>query len=176
MTIIERIFGEACVLQPDEREDNRGEMSVCYSQAALAEKQISFRPAEQRIYRIPKAGTFFGVHYQEMAFPQARLVTVLKGCGLDYIVDLRRDSPTCRQWKAVELSGGNALMVYLPAGFGHGFLSTADETIQLFSVDAPFREGSARNIHYTDPAIGLMLPVADPILSEWDENAPVWED
>ena len=172
MNIVDCIFGAAYVLEPIKRTDNRGEMNLCFHRDTLG---IHFRMAEQRIYRIPRSGTFFGIHYQDAAYPQAKLITVIQGSGLDYIVDLRKDSPTYRQWKAVEVTSENARIVYIPAGFGHGFLSTADDTIQLFAVDAPFMDGAARCIHYADPGIGLKLPVATPILSEKDKNAPFWE-
>lgn len=176
MNIVDCIFGAAYVLESLKRTDNRGDMNLCFHRDQLAENEIHFSMTEQRIYRIPRSGTFFGIHYQEAAFPQAKLITVLQGSGLDYLIDLRRDSPSYRQWKAVEVNSDNARIIYIPAGFGHGFLSTVDDTIQLFAVDAPFIEGAARSIHYADPAIGLKLPVAAPILSEKDKNAPLWEE
>lgn len=176
MNIVDCILGAAYMLEPLKRTDNRGEMNLCFHRDRLAENGIHFPMTEQRIYRIPRSGTFFGIHYQETSFPQAKLITVLQGSGLDYLIDLRRDSPTYKQWRTVEVSSENSRIVYIPAGFGHGFLSTADNTIQLFAVDAPFMAGAARSIHYADPTIGLQLPVAAPILSEKDKNAPFWKE
>jgi len=96
----ERIFDLVRVFSLSGRKDERGMMQVVFSQEDLFP---DFSIREQRVYQMPKAGTFFGIHYQELTNPQAKLITVIQGAGVDYVVDLRPASPTFRQWKAVEL-------------------------------------------------------------------------
>ena len=165
----ERIFDLVRVFALSGREDDRGTMQVIFCQENILSE---FSIHEQRVYQMPKAGTFFGIHYQELTNPQAKLITVIQGAGVDYVVDLRPESPTFRQWKAVELDEETKKAVYIPAGFGHAFLSTRDNTIQLFAVDHPFVKAAARRIHYFDPTIGLQLPTDKLILSEDDRTAP----
>lgn len=165
----ERIFDLVRVFSLSGRKDERGMMQVVFSQEDLFP---DFSIREQRVYQMPKAGTFFGIHYQELTNPQAKLITVIQGAGVDYVVDLRPASPTFRQWKAVELDEETKKAVYIPAGFGHAFLSTLDNTIQLFAADHPFVKAAARRIHYLDPTIGLQLPTDKLILSEDDRTAP----
>ena len=169
MNIIQRIFEDVLVIAPEQKTDCRG------SSAMIRMDELSelcgFKTAEQRIYSMPKSHTFFGIHFQKEPYPQDKLITVIKGAGLDYIIDLREDSPTFAQWRCIGLSSEKGLAVYIPSGFGHAFLSTSDDTIQLFSANEHFIDGYSRSINYRDDMIGLDLP-DDIIISERDKNAP----
>lgn len=123
MISINRIFDKVKLLELSHREDSRGVMRITYNEKDLFELGISFKMKEYRVYTMPMSGTFFGIHYQESDFPQAKIVSVIQGKGLDYIVDLRPDSKSYKQWKVIELSADNARAVYIPEGYGHAFLS-----------------------------------------------------
>lgn len=126
----------------------------------------------QRIYTMPARHTLFGIHYQKEPYPQAKLISVLQGKGLDYVVDLRKDSATFTQWQAIELDAADPVSVYIPSGFGHAFLSLEEDTIQYFAADREFIRGYAAAISYRDPVIRLELPCENPVLSDKDRNAP----
>lgn len=172
MRIKESLFDNVFVLEPSEKVDVRGTRIVGFNKEEMRKLNIYFEIKEQRIYKMPKAGTFFGIHYQELTHPQAKLVSVIQGKGLDYIVDLRKDSLTYKEWKMVELSEEELKVIYIPAGYGHAFLSMEDNTIQMFAVNEYFMVGSTKQINYRDPEIGLELPINDVIVSYYDKNAP----
>lgn len=172
MRIKESLFDNVLVLEPSEKVDDRGTRIVGFNKDEIRKLNINFEIKEQRIYKMPKAGTFFGIHYQELTHPQAKLVSVIQGKGLDYIVDLRKDSLTYKEWKMVELSEEELKVIYIPAGYGHAFLSMEDNTIQMFAVNEYFMDGSTKQINYRDPEIGLELPINDVIVSYYDKNAP----
>lgn len=172
MRIKESLFDNVFVLEPSEKVDDRGTRIVGFNKEEIRKLNINFEIKEQRIYKMPKAGTFFGIHYQELTHPQAKLVSVIQGKGLDYIVDLRKDSLTYKEWKMVELSEEELKVIYIPAGYGHAFLSMEDNTIQMFAVNEYFMDGSTKQINYRDPEIGLELPINDVIVSYYDKNAP----
>ena len=67
-----------------------------------------FKARETRIYSMPQEGTFFGIHYRDEGDPMTKFVTVIKGRGLDYVIDLRKESPTYLEWESIELSEENA--------------------------------------------------------------------
>lgn len=172
MRILDSFFDNVYVLEPLTKTDNRGTMIASFNKDDIRKLNIDFEIKEQRIYKMPKAGTFFGIHYQDMTHPQAKLVSVIRGKGLDYIVDLRKDSVTYKEWRMVELNDKEPKAIYIPAGYGHAFLSVKDNTIQMFAVNEYFIDGCARQINYKDPEIGLKLPINSVILSEYDKNAP----
>lgn len=89
MGIIKEIFVKVRIYQLRSRVDNRGFMSYVFD-----ENIYDFSIKEARIYSMPKEGTFFGIHYKEESCPMTKLVTVIKGKGMDYVIDLRKGSPT----------------------------------------------------------------------------------
>ncbi len=170
MKIIEKIFDSVLLLQPDGREDSRGTMQVFFSKT-ITELPDIFNITEQRIYKIPHKHTFFGIHYQKPEGARGKIISVVQGKALDYIVDLRPDSKTYKKYKSFELNADTPLLVFIPAGFGHGFLTLEDNTIQAFAVDADFEKDNSGIVNYKDPGIGLRLPVEDIIISDYDKNA-----
>lgn len=136
------------------------------------ENIYDFSIKEARIYSMPKESTFYGIHYKEENSPMTKLVTVIKGKGMDYVIDLRKGSPTYLQWESIELSEENALAVQIPAGLGHVFISLQKDTIQLYAVDRSGADAHSEHINYSDPQIWLKLPMPVSEISDYDQNAP----
>ena len=169
--MIKEIFVKVKIFRLRLRVDNRGLLTYVFD-----ENSNDFKQKETRIYSMPEEGAFFGIHYREESNPMTKFVTVIKGRGLDYIVDLRKESPTYLQWKSIELSADNALAVLIPAGFGHAFISLQNDTIQLYSADRKGDAAHSKHINYKDPKIGLKLPIPITEISDYDLNAPFISD
>lgn len=171
MEIERRIFDRALLISLPVRADLCGGMTSL-DMDTLKEVLPDFSIREERIYRMPKKNTFFGIHYQKEPHCQAKIVSVLSGKGRDFVVDLRPDSPTFQKWESIDLDGSEPKLVYIPEGFGHAFLSLEENTMQLFAVNAKFVKGYSRSIRFDDPDIGLDLPDVNLVLSEKDRTAP----
>lgn len=170
MELIKEIYGSVKIYKLNSRDDNRGNLTyVCDDSIE------EFKAKETRTYKMPKAGTFFGIHYREEISPMAKFVTVIQGRGMDYVVDLRKDSPTYLQYESFELSEENNLAVLVPAGIGHAFISLEDNTIQVYTIDRSGTDGHSKQINYADEKIGLKLPVPISEISDYDRNAPFIE-
>ena len=165
--MIKEIFGEVKIYRLLTSVDNRGSLEYVFD-----ENTAIFKVRETRIYSMPKEGTFFGIHYREESNPMTKFVTVIRGRGLDYIIDLREESPTYLEWESIELSEENAFAVLIPAGFGHAFISLQNDTIQLYSVDRSGNDAHSKQINYKDSKIGLKLPIPISEISDYDLSAP----
>ena len=165
--LIKEIFGIVKIYQIHTRVDNRGSLAYVYD-----ENIDDFKALETRIYSMPKEGTFFGIHYREESSPMTKFVTVIKGRGMDYVIDLRKESPTYLQWESIELSEENAIAVLVPAGIGHAFISLQNDTMQFYSVDRSGNDALSDRINYKDPKIGLKLPIPVSEISDYDLSAP----
>ena len=165
--LIKEIFGKVKIYQIHTRVDNRGSLAYVYD-----ENMDDFKALETRIYSMPKEGTFFGIHYREENSPMTKFVTVIKGRGMDYVIDLRKESPTYLQWESIELSEENAIAVLVPAGIGHAFISLQNDTMQFYSVDRSGNDALSDRINYKDPKIGLKLPIPVSEISDYDLSAP----
>lgn len=173
-TIAYRIFEKVAVISSDVHNDARGTMAVKYD-STIDELGLDFSVKETRVYSMPECGTFFGIHYSSEDAPMTKLISVIQGRGMDYIVDLREGSPTYLKWEKVELSAENALSILVPAGFGHAFQSLEDNTIQLFMIDRSGKDGISGKINYRDESIGLILEKPVSKIAEYDLNAPMVE-
>lgn len=120
-------------------------------------------------------GVFRGLHYQLPPYDQNKLVRCIEGKVLDYVVDIRKDSPTFGQWLSFVLSVGNKHQLFCPSGFAHGFFVLTDTAKVLYKVDKPYSREHERNIHPLDPDIGLDI-TGDILLSDKDSLAPYLKD
>lgn len=116
-----------------------------------------------------------GIHYQ-LENPQGKLVRVSTGEIFDVTVDLRRSSPTFTQWFGVALRAGEGLQLWVPPGFGHGFLVTSPGGAYVdYSVSSYYDPPSERTLRWNDPTIAIEWPLggATPILSDRDSHGMV---
>lgn len=120
-----------------------------------------------------RRGTLRGMHYQAPPRTEAKLVRCTRGAVYDVVVDLRERSPTFRRWAAVELSAQDHLAVYVPEGCAHGFQTMLDDTELFYQMAESYAPEYARGVRWDDPAIGIVWPTADPILSPRDAGHPL---
>jgi dTDP-4-dehydrorhamnose 3,5-epimerase len=121
-------------------------------------------------------GILRGLHYQYEP-GQGKLVGVIRGRILDVAVDIRPGSPTYGQYEAEELSSDNGRLLWIPAGFAHGFCVLGDEPADvLYKVTAPYNPAGEGGIRYDDPDLAVSWPLTDPQISERDKNLPSWKE
>jgi dTDP-4-dehydrorhamnose 3,5-epimerase len=109
-----------------------------------------------------------GLHYQ-IHQPQGKLVQVLAGEIYDVAVDLRRRSPTFGKWTGTQLSGGTHRMLWVPAGFAHGFLVCSEHAIVQYKVTDYYAPQHERTVLWNDNDLGIKWPLeSDPVLNEKD--------
>ncbi len=113
-----------------------------------------------------------GLHYQ-CGPDQGKLVGVVRGRVWDVVVDVRPDSPTYGQHFGIEMSDLNGCMLWIPAGFAHGFCVLGDEPADvLYKVDAPYEPAGEGGIFWADPELALPWPIRQPIVSARDQRLP----
>ena len=91
----------------------------------------------------------------------------------DVIVDLRRESPTYKQWFGVELSDENSRMIYVPEGFAQGYMTLTDNTEMNYHTSDFYSADTASGVRYDDPAFGIQWPFAATVVSEQDRKWPL---
>ena len=156
------------LLTPAIYRDDRGAFSETFNLREMAEAGL---PTDwvQDNFSVSKRHVLRGIHYQ-IVQPQAKLVRVTHGAVLDVAVDLRRSSPAFGRHVAVELSGDNGKMLWIPEGFGHAFLVLSDVAGFAYKVTDYYAPKGERTILWNDPDLDLPWPVAegDVIVSEKD--------
>lgn len=172
MKVMSTGIPEVKIIEYETEIDIRGFSYPIWNKRELEKAGICFEYTEEIVYFSEKAGTLYGIHFQNAPKAQAKLLYCIEGRGIDYAVDLRKASPTYLRWISVELSAGNRKQIYLPKGFGHVFPSLEDSTRNVMRFDEPFDPLYSRQIAYNDPDIGIEYPIGTPVLAPHDRNAP----
>ena len=105
-----------------------------------------------------------------------KLLRCTHGSIIDYVVDLRKNSPTYLRWLSIELSEQNRKQIYIPHGFGHAFRTLTDNCEIIYKVDCWYDPSSDRSIAWNDSQINIDWEVTDVIMSDKDKNAPWLKD
>lgn len=159
--------------------DARGLFVELWDEAKFAALGIAETWVLDGLSRQMKKGTVRALHFQTPPKAQAKLVRVARGRALDVAVDLRRGSPTYGQHAAVELNEADWRILYIPAGFAHGFCALEDGTELVYKLSAPYSpECNKHGLLWNDPDLGIPWPVAaeNAILAERDRSFPRLKD
>ena len=162
----------AFVVESERAEDERGWFTRIYDEAELDERGLAARFAQGSLAHNRERGTLRGMHYQAEPHAEAKLVRCIRGAVHDVIVDLRPASPTFKRWAAVELTAANGLMLYVPEGLAHGYLTLEDESETLYLISAPYAPEAASGVRWDDPAFGIEWPDDPRVMSEKDKAWP----
>jgi len=166
------------VIQPEVSHDPRGFFLESWQRDRFNEavgREVEFlQDNHSRSLR----GVLRGLHWQREPMSQAKLIAVMQGDIFDVAVDVRPGSSTFGRWVGEVLSGESRKSLWIPEGFGHGFLvlsETADVVYKASNFYSPAHECSIR---WNDPFLGISWP--DPgvpiVISEKDESAPLISD
>ncbi len=117
--------------------------------------------------------TFRGFHYQVPPFSETKLIRCVSGGIIDFIIDIRKDSPTFLKSFSVELSERNSRMLLIPDGFAHGFLTLEDNTSILYFHTEFFAPGYDNGLRFSDPELHIDFPFSPEIISEKDLEWPL---
>ncbi|HEY8186677.1 MAG TPA: dTDP-4-dehydrorhamnose 3,5-epimerase [Pyrinomonadaceae bacterium] len=161
MKFVETRLKEAFIVEVERFEDERGYFARNWSHREFEAAGLDTKLVECNTSFNRRKGTLRGMHYQEAPHQQVKLVRCIRGAIYDVIIDLRPASPTFKQWLSVELTAENARMLYVPAGFAHGFQTLADDTEVAYQMSSYFEPASGRGVRWNDPAFGIAWPETD---------------
>ncbi|MFP5250039.1 MAG: dTDP-4-dehydrorhamnose 3,5-epimerase [Acidobacteriota bacterium] len=146
------------LITPAVYRDDRGVFMQTFSQREMTAAGLPEQWAQDN-FSLSRKNVLRGIHYQVVQ-PQGKLVRVTHGKVLDAAVDLRRSSPHFGRHVAVELSGENGQMLWIPAGFGHAFLTLSEVAGFAYKTTDYYHPAGERTILWNDPEIGIEWPVS----------------
>ena len=173
-------FSDVLLITPKVFGDDRGFFLESYNAKVLASAGVTDALVQDNHSRSNK-GVLRGIHFQHPPHAQAKLVRVVRGRVFDVAVDLRKNSPTFGLWAGCELSDRDHHQLYIPAGFGHGFLVLEDQTDFLYKTSDFYQPSSEGAVAWNDPELAIDWPLAEhgiaaPLLSDKDKQAPLLKD
>jgi dTDP-4-dehydrorhamnose 3,5-epimerase len=176
MKIIATAIPDVLLVEPTVFGDERGFFYESYNEQKWQELTgLQTRFVQDNHSRSAK-DVLRGIHYQ-IKQPQGKLVRVVVGEVFDVAVDLRRSSPTFGQWVGEHLSAENKKSLWVPEGFGHGFLVLSDAAEFLYRTTDFYAPEHERCIVWNDSEIGIAWPLTgDPLLSEKDAKGSLFSE
>lgn len=152
--------------------DHRGFFAMTWLPDELRRHGIDPTLAQCNLAFNHRRGTLRGMHFQRAPHAQAKIIRATRGALLDVIVDLRPESPTFKQWDAVELTADNHRMFYMPEGVAHGYLTFTDDVEAYYHASTPWKPEAEDGVRWNDPAFGIDWPFTPVVISEKDANWP----
>jgi len=156
MKIINNFFDNNVMLfSPDFKPDKRGLFYESFNDLLL--KKINFKnfPQENIIFS-KKKYTFRGIHIQSKN-PQAKILHILRGDAISYVVDLRKNSLTFGNYIKVKLLSQQHLILFISEGFGHGLLTLNENVLIKYKVSKKYSKNHSINIAYDDKDINIKI-------------------
>ncbi len=168
---------DVVVVEPKVFGDPRGFFFESFNRRALEAALGRTLEFVQDNHSLSARGVLRGLHYQ-LPNPQAKLVRVVRGAVFDVAVDLRRRSPTFGRWVGVTLSADNKRQVFVPEGFGHGFLAVSEEAELLYKTTDYWHPEHERCIRWDDAALAIRWPLdgRSPAVSAKDAAGTSFRD
>ena len=165
---------EVLLIEPRVFGDARGFFMESFNQRAFDDAVGTPVSFVQDNHSRSSRGVLRGLHYQLHPHAQGKLVRVSAGRVFDVAVDLRRSSPRFRQWVGYELSADNHRQLWIPPGFGHGFLVLSDSADFLYKTSGYYAQHAEGLVRWDDPTLAIAWPDAGvaPQLSTKDAQAP----
>ena len=172
MIFTETILKGAFFLEVKKLEDERGFFGRSWCVNEMKEHGLNTNICQANISFNKSKGTLRGMHYQTAPYQEAKLVRCSRGSIYDVIIDLRKNSPTFKQWIGVELSQENYKMLYVPENFAHGFITLEDNCEINYLMSELYVPGAGATIRWNDPMFNINWPIEPTIMSEKDKSQP----
>lgn len=167
---------EVVLIEPKVFGDARGFFFESFNQKAFDEATGTRHDFVQDNHSRSRQGVLRGIHYQ-IRQPQGKLVRVARGAVFDVAVDLRASSPTFGQWVGAELSEDNQHQLWVPPGFGHGFVVLSETADFLYKTTDYYAPEHERCILWNDADIGIDWRFGgEPQLSAKDAQGAAFKD
>jgi dTDP-4-dehydrorhamnose 3,5-epimerase len=167
LKVVRTAIPDVCIVEPRVFGDARGFFMESWNARALADAGIDATFVQDNHSR-SRRGVLRGLHYQ-IAHAQGKLVRVVAGEVFDVAVDLRRSSPTFGRWVGFTLSEDNKRMLWVPAGFAHGFLVRSESADFLYKTTDYYHPEHERTLLWNDADVRVEWPLeGEPTLAAKD--------
>lgn len=156
-------------ITPNIFSDERGTFIKTFHFETLQEFNIELDLKEE-FYSVSNKNVLRGLHFQSPPAAHKKLIYCPKGAVLDFIVDIRIGSPTYGQHLSIELNEKNSVILYLPIGIAHGFLSLKNDSLMVYKTDCSYDPNTDNGLLFDSCNIELPIPPSEIIMSNRDQG------
>jgi dTDP-4-dehydrorhamnose 3,5-epimerase len=171
MNIVETELPGVMIIEPAVYSDSRGFFLETFHAQRYEERLAIASAFVQDNFSRSQRGVLRGIHAQKQ-HPQGKLVRVSRGSVFDVAVDIDPNSKTFGLWTGTILSDENHRQLWIPPGYGHGFLVLSDIADFQYKCTDYYHPEDEVGVIWNDPDIGIEWPAVEPIVSEKDQRLP----
>jgi dTDP-4-dehydrorhamnose 3,5-epimerase len=165
---------DVCVSHLSVAKDNRGIFFKAYSQDPESFLPKHFETREH-FFTVSKKHVFRGMHFQGLPHEAAKIITIVRGSAIDFLYDLRKNSPSYGTLQIQPLSELDPVSIFIPAGVAHGYLSLEEATVLSYRQDVSFCKSCDNGFNGLVLQDFLPIDINQTIRSDRDVNlADVW--
>lgn len=171
MEIIKTPLSDCLVIKTKMFGDDRGFFMESFNQKELEKHGISFDVKQINFAKSGK-NVLRGLHFQKNPEAQSKLVGVIAGAVVDVVVDMRKDSPTFKQYFKLVIDTRDTFLL-IPKGFAHGYYTLQDDTVFYYAVDNFYSPETESGLIYNDEELNIDWGLIGlPLVSEKDLKQP----
>lgn len=161
------------IIKPERKEDERGPYTrAIFSKEEFLAHGLNASIVQSDVSHIKTKGTFRGMHFQAPPYEEDKIISCCYGAILNYVVDLRVNSETFKDWIKIEVSAENGYLIYIPRSFAHGFYTLRPDTRVVYQLTQYHYPEHVWGFRFDDPAFDIMVPSEISNLSEKDSHYP----
>lgn len=163
-------------IDPAPFEDDRGFFIRTFDEEIFSKNGIQGPWVQENHSKSVNKNILRGIHFILPPHTDGKIVRCTNGKIFDVVVDLRKDSSTFGQYEKFILSAENKKMLYIPKGFGHGFLTLTENCEVHYKHNCYYKKEYDSGIKWNDSDINIEWPVKNPITSEKDAQLMTLKD
>ena len=172
MKITRTNISGAWVIESQFHTDNRGEFSEVFKKSVIKnELDFIFSPVQSNC-SVSKINVIRGIHYSLNSGGQAKYITCLSGEVMDFVVDVRPNSPTFGKWISINLKSGTGKSILIAGNLGHAFISLEEDSHVNYLLDSEYAPEFEYQINPFDETLKIEWPGENHLLSNKDKSAP----
>jgi dTDP-4-dehydrorhamnose 3,5-epimerase len=155
--------------------DERGSFSRLYDFTKLNETldsngKLGFIPININFVQNDLQHTFRGFHFQREPYSESKVITVVQGEIMDYVLDIREGSSTRFKTKAFYITAENRYQLFIPKGFAHAYFTLTPNTTVVYATDCAYHPDYESGVNIFDPTLDINLPAEIASISDKDQN------
>ena len=170
MKIVSLTIEGAYKISPNVLGDNRGRFARVYCSQTFEAQGLNTNWVQMNTSFSAREGTVRGLHFQRPPCSEVKLVRCVRGEIVDFILDLRRLSPTFGHAISVPVSSQGAEMLYIPQGCAHGFQTLTDDVELHYCHSEFYSPEHEGGVSILDPDLQIELPLPVSEMSDRDKQ------
>jgi dTDP-4-dehydrorhamnose 3,5-epimerase len=160
------------LITPDQFDDERGYFARTWAQDEFETKGLETRMVQRNVSYNRAPGTLRGMHFQREPYPEVKIVSCMIGAIYDVAIDIRPESRTFGQWYGAELRAQTGVMLYVPRGCAHGYLSLEPDSTVEYLISEFYHPEVAGGVRWDDPFFNVQWPARPAVMNARDATYP----